>query len=266
MQNVDNFSSKMNDLKNSLNVKSKKDKFLEWPPCFISYCWGNSLMATKKGTKLNNKSIGKTDPRLLKDKLEQAGVKCWMDIEQVSQGGLFQDIAEGLKKAQIVVACVSDEYIASKNCQMEFRFAALTLRLPIILAIVGTGNNWLKSEIGMISLQYPRFDLQKSDQEVDELIDHIKDHIKGNETENDCTDARAETTIAINHEELSELLELAERKLLRQLTILQGLSKAQNFPHVPVLDVLPDSNGRPSKKYRFVFLCEYEQVNFIYFS
>jgi len=30
---------------------------------------------------------------------------------------------------------------------MEFRFAAIQLRLPIIIAVVGTGNAWEKTEV-----------------------------------------------------------------------------------------------------------------------
>lgn len=30
---------------------------------------------------------------------------------------------------------------------MEFRFAANTLELPIILAVVGTGETWIRSEV-----------------------------------------------------------------------------------------------------------------------
>ncbi|CAD5126323.1 unnamed protein product [Dimorphilus gyrociliatus] len=145
MQNIEKFDSKIKDLKNSLQSNSKST---QWPPCLKSYCWSNSQKAKSKGTKFNEKAIGKTDLRLLKDRLEEAGIKCWMDIEQVNRAGLFQDIAQGLKKSKNMVACVSDEYVASRNCQMEFRFAAITLRLPIILAIAGTGRKWFQSEIG----------------------------------------------------------------------------------------------------------------------
>ncbi|CAD5126586.1 DgyrCDS14676 [Dimorphilus gyrociliatus] len=251
MQNVEKFSAKMNDLKNSLSVNSKPTK---WPPCFISYCWSNSQMAINKGTKMNKKALGKTDPRLLKDKLEEAGINCWMDIEQVNRGGLFQDIAEGLKKAKIVVACVSDEYILSKNCQMEFRFASLTLRLPIILAIVGTGKNWIQSEIGMISLSYPRVNLQEMDTNIVEVVNLVKEKIGTEEL-----DENVRIEKEIHHEEFTELLELAERKLLRQLATLQNLSRGFNFPHIPILDYSTNSTENTTNRYRFVFLCECDQ-------
>ena len=37
------------------------------------------------------------------------GMSCWVDIEQTGKEGLFKDIAEGLKNAKVVIACVSDE-------------------------------------------------------------------------------------------------------------------------------------------------------------
>lgn len=63
------------------------------------------------------------------------------------QHGLFEDIAQGLRQAHCVICCVSDQYVTSSNCLMEFRFAANVLRLPTILAVVGTSNNWRKSQV-----------------------------------------------------------------------------------------------------------------------
>lgn len=63
------------------------------------------------------------------------------------QNGLFDDIAEGLLSAKVVVVCVSDEYASSSTCQIEFRYAANTLKLPIIMAVVGTGDNWRATEV-----------------------------------------------------------------------------------------------------------------------
>lgn len=65
------------------------------------------------------------------------------------QRGLFEDIAEGLRHAQVVVACVSDQYARSSNCVMEYRFASGILKIPTVLAIVGTGHAWRSSEVGV---------------------------------------------------------------------------------------------------------------------
>ena len=46
-----------------------------------------------------------------------------------------------------MIVCVSDEYAASHTCQIEFRYAANTLKLPIIVAAVGTGDAWRATEV-----------------------------------------------------------------------------------------------------------------------
>ena len=62
------------------------------------------------------------------------------------QKGLYEDIAVGIKQSKVVVACVSDEYALSSNCQLEFRFAH-KMRKPVVLAVVGTGFKWESTEV-----------------------------------------------------------------------------------------------------------------------
>ena len=80
-----------------------------YPKCFISYCWSNSREAVNQGSRKVTGALGWGDPRDIKRTLEKQGVSCWMDIERVGQGGLFEDIAEGLRHAKVMLACVSDE-------------------------------------------------------------------------------------------------------------------------------------------------------------
>ena len=68
------------------------------------------------------------------------------------QHGLFEDIAAGLRHARVVVACVSDQYIKSSNCLMEFRFACDVMHIPTILAVVGTKSKWKFSEVRLTNL------------------------------------------------------------------------------------------------------------------
>ena len=63
------------------------------------------------------------------------------------QKGLFEDIADGLRNAEVMVAFVSDEYAKSTNCSMEFRFATSVLKIPVLLAVVGKSSQWRKSEV-----------------------------------------------------------------------------------------------------------------------
>ena len=55
------------------------------PQCFISYCWGNSDEARKKGTKTTSQAIGHGDPRECRTFLEKHGIKCWIDVDNVGK-------------------------------------------------------------------------------------------------------------------------------------------------------------------------------------
>lgn len=73
---------------------------------------------------------------------------------------LFSEIAKGMNLAKVIVCCFSDEYTNSKNCVLEFRFAHVSLKIPIIKAIVGTGNEWRRNELSFLSGDYPEINFQ----------------------------------------------------------------------------------------------------------
>ncbi len=52
-------------------------------------------------------------------------------------------------KFDVSICWLTLQYVKSKNCMMEFRFAAVQLNVPIILAVFGTGYEWEKSEVGV---------------------------------------------------------------------------------------------------------------------
>lgn len=102
-----------------------------------------------------------------------------MDITRLGKSGVLHDIVQvykmiffcsyfksifiifkGLKTTKLVIACVSDEYTQSEVCRNEFLFAKNTLRLPVILAIFGSGDKWRVTEVGMCSLTCPQINFQ----------------------------------------------------------------------------------------------------------
>lgn len=117
-------------------------------PVFLSYCWVNSKDAEEK--KEISSAVGVTDPRQVHGTLTEQGIKTWLDKVQLGKGGLFEDIAEGLLGAMVVVACVSTEYAKSENCCLEFMYSMKTLRLPIIPLVVGSDRGWEKSKVGLL--------------------------------------------------------------------------------------------------------------------
>lgn len=67
---------------------------------------------------------------------------------------------QGLKNTKVVVACVSKEYTQSEICRNEFLFAKNTLRLPVVLAIFGNGDEWRMTEVGMCGLTCSQVNFQ----------------------------------------------------------------------------------------------------------
>jgi len=39
------------------------------------------------------------------------------------------------------------QYVVSKSCVTEFRYSLINRHIPVILAVVGTGSEWLQSEV-----------------------------------------------------------------------------------------------------------------------
>ncbi|KAJ3212269.1 hypothetical protein HDU67_003930 [Dinochytrium kinnereticum] len=113
---------------------------------FVSYSWQNSKHA------VGSEAKGFCDPRMVREYLATQGFDdVWLDIERMTSGqDLFEQIANGLMGCNIVVACISDEYAASKNCVRELNFAVNVLRIPYISLIVGSGKGWQKTKVGLI--------------------------------------------------------------------------------------------------------------------
>lgn len=74
---------------------------------FISYNWDYQVLVTA-----------------LRDALKENGYKCWMDIDFMKGGErLYEEIELGLRSSKVMVACVTEKYLKSGNCQLEFGYA-----------------------------------------------------------------------------------------------------------------------------------------------
>ncbi|XP_021339283.1 uncharacterized protein LOC110440494 isoform X2 [Mizuhopecten yessoensis] len=233
------YQNKFAELKEAIQRKVLKKAVVEdQPACFVSYCWSNSHDAISKGSRKKEGALGYGDPRKVKNYLESKGIPCWLDIERVGGGGLFEDIAGGLRKAQVVVACVSNEYANSNNCQMEFRFALCQLRLPIILAVVGTGYQWERSEIGMLAVghQSVKVNFQhETGDAFDALLKEVKAKIKVNTDEDESKNGKDQQKVAFQ-----EVLELSQRQFLRHLVGYADSMYSGHYPRLIVLDLVEE--------------------------
>jgi hypothetical protein len=143
------------------NTDANNNQNNQPPDVFISYCWANSHDAVKKGTKATKTSLGWLDPRTLDKFFKDNGINSWLDIEEANpSSSLFGEITSGINSASVFISCLSDEYIKSRNCELEFRFAHISLKIPIIKAIVGTSNEWRKHELSFLSGIYPEVSFQ----------------------------------------------------------------------------------------------------------
>ena len=61
--------------------------------------------------------------KLLKQHLEWAGYRCWMDIGQMGGGNkLFEKIDAGMRAAKVILCCMTNKYPQSDNCTREVRY------------------------------------------------------------------------------------------------------------------------------------------------
>lgn len=122
------------------------------------------MFATKKGTKADPENLGWKgfDPRDLVKYFERNGITTWLDINEITtSGSLYAHITNGLNVCSTMVACVSDEYVKSENCVLEFLFAHESLKLPIVKAVVGTGNQWRTTHrVGFLAGNYQEVNFQ----------------------------------------------------------------------------------------------------------
>ncbi|KAH9524593.1 hypothetical protein Btru_027277, partial [Bulinus truncatus] len=249
------YESKIEELTESLRKKHSVsnesiDKTKSYPPCFISYNWKNSAKAVAKGSRTTEGAVGFGDPRDIKIYLENKGISCWLDEERVGQHGLFEDIAEGLINCQIVVVCISDEYVTSENCNKEFRYAVNTLKIPVVLAVVGTGNKWRTSELGVMSLKFPLVSFQeKSDSSMEKLLKLVKYHISKsrNKTKKERNLDKTEKNKALVEQQrlsFQELCELAQRKFVRQINDYTEQLDFGPYPNIILIDFKAEALGQ----------------------
>ncbi|XP_072021923.1 uncharacterized protein [Amphiura filiformis] len=59
---------------------------------------------------------------LLKDKLQRAGYRVWMDVDKM-EGSILQSMGEAVENAAVVLMCISSKYQNSISCRTEAEYA-----------------------------------------------------------------------------------------------------------------------------------------------
>ncbi|XP_069138297.1 uncharacterized protein [Argopecten irradians] len=267
------YKTKFGDLltalqKNEQLITGKQDSSSH--ACFISYAWVNSHQAVELGSKKKDGALGFGDPREIKEFLENNGIPCWIDVEQINVNDqLFYRLFKGLSESRIMVAFVSDEYALSENCCKEIRFA-VQLKVPVIVAVVGTGNAWKVSEVGFHANAYPTVDFQeKSDVSHKKLLSLVKQHMLP-ESQKDAEEKKRKLELAnAAKAQLSfqEMFELAQRKFLREISRYASEQDIGTYPRLFAVDIMAKSKASEGSKedtetlrsYSIYTLCECEQ-------
>ncbi|XP_035273869.1 uncharacterized protein LOC118227475 [Anguilla anguilla] len=106
--------------------------------------------------------------------LQNAGIKVWMDVEQMA-GSTLQAMAEAVEKAYAVIICVSPKYKDSPNCrtEAEYTFQLRKEIIPLMMEQNYKPDGWLGALLGA-KLWIDFSDNCNFEESIKQLIKEIK--------------------------------------------------------------------------------------------
>ncbi|KAJ3164157.1 hypothetical protein HK101_000523 [Irineochytrium annulatum] len=126
----------------------------------------------------NADSDEQTNPRELYEVLQGEQVEPWLDFYNHSQStpATYLDLVGVLRRASMVIAFVSAEFVADPTCVKAFQLAANGLDLPIVSVVVGERDLMVEqvleeSALGSLLSEYDQFNAQ--DGYTDALLDDL---------------------------------------------------------------------------------------------
>lgn len=127
---------------------------------FISYSKLNSNLALENG-EVGAGALGKSveeqkalngqscDPRWIKQQLVKQGLRVWMDESR--QPIELNKVVNVMKRCQIIISCISNEYANSDNTRMELQFSKKTIKKSILPIVIGGGEwEWKLTVVGLL--------------------------------------------------------------------------------------------------------------------
>jgi len=105
--------------------------------------------------------------------LTEKGFNCWIDERQMQGGSqLFGEIDKGISECKVFLACCSNNYGASLNCQREVLLACDRQKL-VIPVLVGICNPWPPvGQMGPLLAGKIYVDIS-NDEKFEKTIDHL---------------------------------------------------------------------------------------------
>ncbi|KAJ3044950.1 Leucine-rich repeat serine/threonine-protein kinase 2 [Rhizophlyctis rosea] len=145
---------------------------------FMSYCWLNSREAAELKQTGGALECGPCDPRQLARQLSDAGFPTWLDVDRLDDATpLYDELVTGILPSKCVVACISDAYIKSKNCNLEFKYVH-KLQIPMVLVIVGSEKcDWSRSSIGFIAGDLLSQYIDATSASFSNIVDRVKEAV-----------------------------------------------------------------------------------------
>ncbi len=87
-------------------------------------------------------------PRNIKIDLEKNGFSCW--FSETPEEITIDSMAILIRNSNLILFCLSDEFVSDKRCCELFNYAKSTLEKNYILVLLGDSFEWQKSEIGAL--------------------------------------------------------------------------------------------------------------------
>jgi len=105
--------------------------------------------------------------------LKQKGFDCWIDDIEIKGGSqLFGEIEKGISNCKVFIACCSNNYGSSENCQSEILLSAERRKL-ILPVLIGTCDPWPpKGQMGPVLAGKLYIDLS-TDAKFDKTIEQL---------------------------------------------------------------------------------------------
>lgn len=136
------------------------------PEVFISYQWDHQETV-----------------KSLRDKIEEAGFHCWLDIGRMGGGdSLYAEIDAGIRASKVVVCCVTERYCKSEMCQREVTLAD-NLKKPIIPLLFEFLDWPPAGQLALIFTKLLYIDMSQTpgafpDNKLQELYHKVRGHVE----------------------------------------------------------------------------------------
>lgn len=99
-----------------------------------------SFKDTQDSTKLH--------PRQIKQDLDKNGISCWYSEQPESYA--IDSLTMLLRNSNIILYCLSDNFVEDKNCSQIFMYTKTILEKPYVLVTLGESFEWQKSDVGAL--------------------------------------------------------------------------------------------------------------------